>query len=448
MQFTYMVRGVTKGNAVIMAAMGGGRFCYKGVDYEFIDETKKNLEDLVCPICHEILNDPLITNCGHLFCGRCLQQSGSRVKNCPVCRQEYTSMNDQFHARRIGGLKVKCPNAGKGCEWSGELRDAEGHVKTDSCQHTDVLCKNGCGEYIQRSLISDHETGKCPKRLYSCPHCGKEDTFDAITTSHYTLCEEYLIPCPNACLAKVSRSKLLSHLAVCPRRLVICRYRHIGCSAVLEVNDMEKHLTENKDQHMEMCMDTVVTLSTCVSWLLASQDPTQVPAGLVLSHQRPWLENNNTFPITPRVVKLEEYEAMKAEKRVWYSDPISTHPGGYQICLQVYTNGLKSAEDKYLSVYICLMRGEMDDVLKWPLTGKIRFSLLNQVEDSNHRPHTIKCIDRASHFSRVLPPKKRAAGLGSSSLVLISSLRDPADPSVQYLQNDCLYFKIETLSVT
>ena len=70
-----------------MSALGGGKFSYQGVEYEFIDEIKKNLEDLVCPICQEILSDPLITSCGHLFCRRCLEEDGRGLKDCPVCRQ-------------------------------------------------------------------------------------------------------------------------------------------------------------------------------------------------------------------------------------------------------------------------------------------------------------------------------------------------------------------------
>ena len=328
-----MVRGVTKGNAVIMAAIGGGTFSYKGVDYEFIDETKKNLEDLECPICQEILNDPLQTNCGHLFCGKCLQSGGSRVKNCPVCREEYTSTSDQFLTRKINGLKVKCPNASKGCEWSGELRDAEGHVKAASCHLAKVQSKNITGQ------------------------------------------------------------------------------------------------------------------------LLASQHPIgthgQVPPSLMQPHQRrPWLENDKTFPCTPWVVKFEGYEAMKALNMPWFSDPFFTHSGGYKMCLEVHANGFKTAKGKYLSVYICLRQGEMDDFLKWPFTGKLRFTLLNQVEDNNHLWHTKNSVDYPTQLTRVLPPRTRSSGLGSRPFIQLLSLRDPSQPTIQYLQDDCLYVKVETLSVT
>ena len=31
-------------------------------------------EDLKCSICLELFKDPLITNCGHTFCSRCVYQ--------------------------------------------------------------------------------------------------------------------------------------------------------------------------------------------------------------------------------------------------------------------------------------------------------------------------------------------------------------------------------------
>ena len=435
-----------------MSATDGGKFTYQGVEYEFIDETKKHLEDLVCPICQEILSDPLITSCGHLFCRRCLQKDGRGPKDCPVCRQEYTVMSDQFHARRIGGLKVKCSNARRGCKWSGELKDAKGHVGSSSCQYTDVLCKNGCGEYLQRTMIANHETNQCPKRPYICFHCWKEGTFDDIESSHYTVCTLLPVPCPTGCSTQVPRNQLLSHLGECYRRLVKCKYRQIGCPAVLEAKDMEQHLETHKDRHLELSMDAVVKLTTCVSQLQllhSSPDSAQQLASSMMPLLRPWLETPSALPFPPWVLKLEGYEEKKANKTVWYSVPFFTHPGGYKMCLQVYTNGFKSAEGQHLSAYTCLLRGEMDQFLKWPFRGKIVMYLLNQFEDNNHirfaGVYPGELLDRVS--ARVLPPKNISAGCGQPKVVELSSLTDPANPSVKYLVDDCLYFKIDSAEV-
>ena len=438
-----------------MSAMDGGSFSYQGVEYEFINETKKNLEDLVCPICQEILSDPLITSCGHLFCRRCLEGHGRGPKDCPVCRQEYTVMSDQFHTRRIGGLKVKCSNARRGCKWSGELKDAKGHVAAPSgasCQYTDVLCKNGCGEYFQRRVIGRHEAMQCPKRSYICRHCGKKGTFDGIESSHYTVCTLLPVPCPTGCSTQVPRNQLLAHLGECYRRPVKCKYRHIGCPAVLEAKDMERHLETQTDTHLELSMEAIVKLNTCVSQLQllhSSSASAQQLASSVMPLSRPWLESPSVHPFPPWIVKLEGYQDKKAKKTVWYSKPFFTHPGGYTMCLQVYTNGFKSAEGQYLSAYTCLLRGEMDQFLKWPFRGKVVMYLLNQVEDDNHNKFIAHYIDDTSDAAsaRVLPPKNRSAGCGKLKIVELSLLTDPANPSVKYLVDDCLYFRINAAEV-
>ena len=450
MWFTHKGRGVTKDNEAIMSAEDRGKFIFQGVEYEFIDETKKNLEDLVCPICQEILSDPLITSCGHLFCRMCLERHGGGPKDCPVCRQEYTVMSDQFHARRISGLKVKCSNARRGCKWSGELKDAKGHVGSSSCQFADVLCKNSCGKYFRRTVIVDHETNQCPKRPYTCNHCGKKGTFDDIESSHYTVCTLLPVPCPTGCSTQVPRNQLLLHLSECYRRPVRCKYHQIGCPAVLEAKDMEQHLEAQKDRHLELSMDAVVKLTTCVSQLQLLPDLAQQLAGSVMPLSRLWLKTPSVHPFPPRIIKLEGYEEKKAKGTVWYSVPFFTHPGGYKMCLQVYTNGFKSAEGQYLSAYNCVLRGEMDQFLKWPLSGNVSMYLLNQVEDNHHIQFSAVYRGRGDDekvSARVVPPKNRSAGRGRSKIVEFSALADPTNPSIKYLVDNCLYFKIDSAEV-
>ena len=432
-----------------MSALGGGKFSYQGEEYEFIDEIKKNLEDLVCPICQEILSDPLITSCGHLFCRRCLEEDGRDLKDCPVCRQTYTSMSDQFHVRKIGGLRVKCPRASKGCRWSGELKEAKGHHAA-SCQCVDVLCKNGCGTRLQRSAIANHETKQCPKRYFICPHCGEEGTFDVIESSHYTVCTDFPVFCPTGCSMQVPRCELESHLNdVCCKKLVRCKYHQIGCPTVLEVKDMEEHLETQKDAHLELAMNAIVKLNTCVSQLQLLPALSQQLAGAMVPLSRPWLETPSTLPFPPWIIKLEGYAEKKAKNLTWYSEPFFTHPGGYKMCLGVFPNGVDTVKGQHLSAYIFLMRGETDDILKWPFHGTIVIHLMNQTEDDNH-------IEFAANYKsetlkeasvQVLAPRKRSRGLGQSRIVALSSLADPATPSVKYLVDDCLYFKIDSSRV-
>ena len=39
------------------------------------------------------------------------------------------------------------------------------------------------------------------------------------------------------------------------------------------------------------------------------------------------------------------------------------------------------------------MKGDSDDSLTWPFTGKVTFELLNQLEDNNHHKMTARFVD-------------------------------------------------------
>lgn len=176
--------------------------------------------------------------------------------------------------------------------------------------------------------------------------------------------------------------RLLSHLGVCYRRPVKCKYRQIGCPVILEAKDMEEHL-KTQDAHLELFMDTVVKLTSCVSQLqLLHNSPAvsaQQLAGAMMPLSRPWLETHCALPFPPWIIKLDGYAEKAANNHIWYSEPFFTHPGGYEMYLQVHTNGCKTAQGQYLSVYSCLMRGDMDHILKWPLSGNVSMYLFEPI---------------------------------------------------------------------
>ena len=94
-------------------------FPYKGKKYLFVEETKKNLEALQCPVCFEIVLEPVQTSRGHLF-------SKKRVEGvaiCPVCRKRFTSMPEYFNDRQVWSLSVKCSSTANGCKWTTKLLD-------------------------------------------------------------------------------------------------------------------------------------------------------------------------------------------------------------------------------------------------------------------------------------------------------------------------------------
>ncbi|XP_041956582.1 tripartite motif-containing protein 16-like [Alosa sapidissima] len=96
------------------------------------DATPNNQDLFTCPICLDLLNDPVTVNCGHNYCTGCIkgcwdQEDQKGVYSCPQCRQTFTprpvlnknnvfaELVEQFRKSRIQPVvpaPVVCAGAG------------------------------------------------------------------------------------------------------------------------------------------------------------------------------------------------------------------------------------------------------------------------------------------------------------------------------------------------
>ena len=236
-----------KTRAVAKQAHSLPRFSYRSVTYTFVDCQNTLLEELKCPVCLELVFEPVQTSCGHLFCGRCI----TRTETCPVDRANFTATPDHFNNRRLGNFKVKCPNFEKGCDWVGELREAEDHI-SEICPHqTTVKCRNGCGTEIEREHRKTHEATECIHRIIKCPRCPYRGTCSTVTTVHPMVCESVRLDCVAGCKRTITRRAMEDHLAkTCSEELVECPYKMAGCTSAVKRKDLKEH-TSNKDYHLK-----------------------------------------------------------------------------------------------------------------------------------------------------------------------------------------------------
>ena len=415
------------------------KYSYNGTEYYFVSKDPSQIDDLKCPICLELVYEPVLTICGHLFCQRCVR---SQTK-CPVCQDRLRCMRNQRDERRVKGLKVKCPNWELRCEWQGDLGDTAQHRRTN-CQMEAILCPTGCTEKIQRGDSMKHAE-ICPQRAYKCPHCKFADTFINITTRHFTVCEEFPLGCLAGCRSFHLRGKMADHLSVCAEELVPCKYASIGCDEVIKRKDLQTHLRDKKDYHLEKSMDMVMQHSMLLSKILTTGrdkcDTSHLPHPFY-----PWLQNTPTcYPCPPWVIKMEGFPEKK--KNDWlFSDPVYSHFGGYKMCLKVYANGHGGSKGTHVSVYVRLMRGDNDDNLKWPFKGTIKVSLLNQLEDGQH--HTKEPWSLSDNVSedtsgRVREGERAQFGWGVRQFIHHQDLIYKVGKNCLYLKDDTLFFRVD-----
>ena len=112
------------------------------------------------------------------------------------------------------------------------------------------------------------------------------------------------------------------------------------------------------------------------------------------------------------------------------------------MCIHVYANGLKDGKSTHISVYAALMRGENDDHLPWPFTGKVTFTLLNQLEDQNHHSKVTKFLPETKGSKRVMNREISPDGYGHQCFIPHTSLDYDEANLTRYLEDDCLYFRI------
>ena len=159
--------------------------------------------------------------------------------------------------------------------------------------------------------------------------------------------------------------------------------------------------------------------------------------------ERQCLEIESRVCIPPIEFTMSDIDQQKNENAAWYSPSFYAHQRGYRMSLHVFPNGIAAAKDTHVSVYVCLVRGEFDEYLKWPFRGDITIQLLNQREDKNHHEITARFTDTApDDIAGRVTRGMRANPWGKSSFISHDELGYNRDKNCQYLKDDCLQFRV------
>ena len=155
---------------------------------------------------------------------------------------------------------------------------------------------------------------------------------------------------------------------------------------------------------------------------------------------------NNSSPVVPCTVTMSQYSLYKNTNSDWYSKPFYTRETGYKLQLKITANGDGSSRGTHVSVLVCLMKGEYDEQLKWPLNANITLQLLNWSQDSNHIQHTV-------HYNEVPVEHRQLArglltaddGWRINEFISHSTLSNNDSSDISYINNDMLCFSISVI---
>ena len=325
---------------------------------------------------------------------------------------------DRNSERLIMDLHVKCENYESGCEWTGELRNLKIH--RESCVHALVPCPNQCGEKLLRPKLSEHVANVCTKRPHTCENCGLQDTYSFITTDHYFLCPNASIMCTNeGCWATFKRSEKTDHMAMCPKEMLTCPYVTVGCGMRMRREELDSHKRDHMEQHLSMAVEKINGLDQVMH-----------------NHQRELQRLGWHSQVVLRMGKILQREITH---EWWHSPHFYTSPTGYKLSISAAMVG------EYLSVYLCLVRGEFDDALAWPMKGAFIISLLNQLENSSHYSVTLNYDSDVSTPSNTRVMAGRGRGYGFPHFITRAQLVCNLSDNCQYLKDNALFFSVSSM---
>ena len=95
--------------------------------------------------------------------------------------------------------------------------------------------------------------------------------------------------------------------------------------------------------------------------------------------------------------------------------------------------------NNYFGVFLCLVKGDNDDQLQWPVKFRAQLELLNQTGDHNHIVRI-----KTFHWERDEIDDYR---IFDGSLIKYPDLEQRRGGDVQYMMNDCLKFRINIFVV-
>ncbi|GJQ84150.1 elgi [Trypoxylus dichotomus] len=153
-------------------------------------------EELVCPICSGVLEDPLQAPvCEHAFCKTCIHEWISRQPTCPVDRQHITSAQlrqvPRILRNLLSRLSINCDNAQYGCNRTLKLDTLASHL--EECEHNPkrpLPCEQGCGLIIPKDELKDHNCVKELRTLISKQQQKFNDFQQELTEQRFIINEQ------------------------------------------------------------------------------------------------------------------------------------------------------------------------------------------------------------------------------------------------------------------
>lgn len=357
---------------------------------ELFGELPKRWE---CKICHRVMVHPIQTTRGESACEECYEKAKGNSSICPIDEQPITSktiyFKDRAKEREILSLSTNCLHTLAGCKWKGNIKQFLAH--NEECEFKGEECET-CQNTITPKFDIEHFEScialpKDRKCLFKGVGCKQQETNNGDLMHHINKDNNYhlyLLMCQILTVAK--QNKQLEKSNESKEKLIGKLQNTIKTLEEKFNND----LAEMKRQMMAEVKSQI--LAEVKSQLLQELHMTPKPTLCKFSDKdkqnlldvelRLQLHENSTYDGN-LIWKIDNYQRRRADAitgnvKALHSAPCFTSAYGFKYCLRLYLNGDGLGKNKFISLFLVIMRSEYDNITEWPFTKRVKFTLINQ----------------------------------------------------------------------
>lgn len=256
-------------------------------------------------------------------------------------------------------------------EFSGE--EMEEHA--GACNQEPIYCETKCGSKILRGRMSSHKAKDCVKRLIKCEFCQKDFIADTIPLHQNTCLQKQqqqqlqplkvsLSPCRRSSLDELNNNNTIS-CDISNQNQISCFFRDAGCKFRGTQTHLDHHLDSNNSSHLLLMVQH------------AEKQKQQIE---MLKKTITKLSTNYSGTLLWKITNWEKRmsEAKRNESLELVSPAFYTSQYGYKLQVSIFLNGNGPGESTHMSVFIKILPGDYDALLKWPFNQKVTFTLFEQ----------------------------------------------------------------------
>ena len=115
----------------------------------------------------------------------------------------------------------------------------------------------------------------------------------------------------------------------------------------------------------------------CIKQVIVHSSPSIVPS-----------TSSDPLPVLDFII--ENFSKRKQSNEECISKPFHSHENGYKLSLYVYPNGRDKWKNKYVSMFVHLMKGDNDNNLSFPFRGDILVQIVNWRENKSHAERLVE----------------------------------------------------------